>query len=73
LLLLLLPLVPPQKYRLVPEEGFLVGDSDDLDFVLVAVAPVSENGAALSTWGHLELDGRPGKVSEGEFITIIQV
>jgi hypothetical protein len=50
-----------------------VGDSEDLDFVLVAVAPMSENRVPLSSWGHLQLDGRPGKVSEGEFITVIQV
>jgi hypothetical protein len=50
-----------------------VGDSEDLDFVLVAVAPTSQSGVPLANWGHLQLDGRPGKVSEGQFITVIQV
>lgn len=67
------PHICPQKYQLVPEEGFLVGAGEDMDFALVAVAPVSERGVPLSDWGYLKLDGRPNKVAEGEYITIIQV
>ncbi|KAK9817813.1 hypothetical protein WJX72_002576 [[Myrmecia] bisecta] len=62
-----------EVYRLLPDEALLIGSSDDLDFALVAVALTAERtGTALSDWGFLRLDGQPGKVAEGEFVTIIQ-
>lgn len=66
---------PTERFTLLPDELFIAGSASDprgLDFALVAVASDNEHGAALGAWGWLRLDGRPGKINEGEWITIIQ-
>jgi endonuclease G len=50
---------------------FFVAD-DDLDFAVVAVAPVSTAGARLDDRGYLRLNGESGKAKEGDFVTIVQ-
>lgn len=62
-------------YTLKPDEAFIAGDASDpdLDFAIVAVAPTSQRGVPVSHWGYLRLDAQPGKVAEGEYVTIIQV
>jgi len=61
-------------FRLCPDQCFAAGDpaDDDMDFALVAVEPVSAGGDRLADWGWLRLDERRGKITLGEWITIIQ-
>ncbi len=54
--------------RTSPEPVFF----KDLDFALVAVAPVSEGGEPLSGFGWLKLNVLPNKALIGEYLTIIQ-
>jgi endonuclease G, mitochondrial len=63
--------VGPVVYALRPSELFYT--LDDLDFAVVAVEPQSTDGAtALSSFGCLPILETVGKVSEGEWLTIIQ-
>ncbi|MBL6081195.1 DNA/RNA non-specific endonuclease [Belnapia sp. T18] len=65
---------PTERFRLMPEECFIVGDPKvaERDFALVAVAQEGERGGRLARWGWLRLDSRVGKVEPGEWVTIIQ-
>ena len=63
--------VGPTSYRLVPATLFFT--SVALDYTVVAVDPVSREGAIpLSQFGALPLLETTGKASEGEWLTIIQ-
>ncbi len=57
-------------FNLSPDVFFLT--SGDLDYTLVAVQPRSTNGIPLASFGYLPLIDTPGKVLEGEWMTIIQ-
>jgi endonuclease G len=63
-----------EAFRLRPDLAFVTGDPADdfMDFALVAVEPASLAGRPLADWGFLRLDDRPGKITEGEWVTIIQ-
>lgn len=61
----------PIEFRLRPDQLFYT--NAPLDFTVVAVEELSENSETqLSSFGYLPLDGRPGKVTEGEWLTIVQ-
>lgn len=63
--------LPPISYRLMP--GELFHTRRDLDYTVVAVEAVSQGSATpLSDFGCLPLIEATGKVSEGEWLTIIQ-
>lgn len=63
--------LPVQRYALEPQRLFYT--SRDLDFSIVAVAPVDRNGTArLAEIGWLPLIGSAGKALEGEWLTIVQ-
>ena len=57
-------------FGLSPDLLFLT--SVDLDYSIVAVQPRSVSGVPLANYGYLPLLGSPGKVIEGEWMTIIQ-
>lgn len=58
-------------FRFRPDECFL--SHQPLDFALVAVAPMSQDGGTpLSSYGWLRLNPLPGKETEGEYVSIIQ-
>jgi len=61
----------PINYRLAPDELFFT--LPQLDYTVVAVEPTSQdNPAPLSDFGCLPLIETTGKVSEGEWLTVIQ-
>lgn len=63
--------MPPIGYRLLPNQLFHT--RRDLDYTVVAVEAVSEGSATpLADFGCLPLLEATGKVSEGEWLTIIQ-
>ncbi|WP_257386662.1 DNA/RNA non-specific endonuclease [Tahibacter caeni] len=60
-----------ETFALEPERLFRT--SEQLDFTVVAVRAKAENGpSALSSYGCLPLVAALGKVSEGEWLTIVQ-
>lgn len=63
---------PPQEFALLPETFFLA--NEDLDFALVAVAPISNLGMALADYGWLPLNEAQGKISisDKDHINIVQ-
>lgn len=61
---------PTVEFAFTPQDLFYT--SQALDFTVVAVAPVSAGGKALSHYGFLPLISATGKVMEGEWLTIIQ-
>ncbi|MEU7049148.1 endonuclease [Streptomyces eurythermus] len=63
------PLVPV-TFRIDPH-GFFATDRE-LDFTVVAVAERNQEGARLTGYGWLPLDGAQGKAIVGEFVNIIQ-
>jgi endonuclease G, mitochondrial len=63
--------LPPISYRLRPEQLFYT--VPQLDYSVVAVDSIAlDNPTALATFGHLPLVGTTGKISEGEWLTVIQ-
>ena len=58
------------SFRLEPNRLFLTDKA--LDFTLVAVQETNLHGLPLSDFGFLPLLPQPGKVLEGEYVTIIQ-
>jgi endonuclease G len=61
----------PVIFRLQPERLFLTNEA--LDFTVVAVGPEAENARkALATYGYLPLVEQIGKITEGEWLTVIQ-
>ncbi|MFI9422715.1 endonuclease [Streptomyces achromogenes] len=63
------PLIPV-TFRIDPH-GFFATDRE-LDFTVVAVAESNEEGARLTDFDWLPLDGAQGKAILGEFVNIIQ-
>lgn len=63
-----------EVFRLDPDACFTAGPAEDdlMDFAVVAVQPRTDAGADLARWGYLRLDDRPGKITESEYVTIIQ-
>lgn len=59
-----------KSFRLTPERFFITDQK--LDFTLVAVEEVSEDGTKLSNFGFLPLISQTGKVLVGEYVSIIQ-
>ncbi|MDJ0332595.1 DNA/RNA non-specific endonuclease [Planococcus sp. S3-L1] len=58
------------SFRLDPRLFFITNEA--LDFTLVAVEPNNSNAVPLSNFGYLPLLPKPGKILEGEYVTIIQ-
>ncbi|ANU13924.1 endonuclease [Planococcus halocryophilus] len=58
------------SFRLDPELLFITDEA--LDFTLVAVESHNMNTVPLATFGYLPLLPKPGKILEGEYVTIIQ-
>ena len=64
--------LPSYRFALRPDRFY--HSNQDLDYALVAVDPVSmdDQTTELSSFGYHRLLGEPGKIWEGEWITIIQ-
>lgn len=60
----------PVRFNLSPHELFYTDAV--LDFSFVAVAPLSEGGVPLARYGRLPLIPVPGKIVDGEWVTIVQ-
>ena len=60
----------PVAFNLRPHEIFYT--NPDLDITFVAVTPLSNTGVPLERYGRLPLIPMPGKVVDGEWVTIIQ-
>lgn len=60
----------PQNFRLLPEDCFITHRV--LDFTIVAVEPVSNNGADLEAYLYLPLNGEEGKIRAYAPVNIIQ-
>lgn len=62
-----------RRFRLDPDSAFVTAPRDGLDFTLVAVKDRSVDGIAdIREFGFLRLEPGVHKVTEGEFITVIQ-
>mgnify|MGYP003552509824 FL=1 len=59
-----------KSFRLKPERFFITDQK--LDFPLVAIEEVSEDGTKVSDFGFLPLISQTGKVLVGEYVSIIQ-
>jgi endonuclease G len=61
-----------QVFRLDPERFFL--NDGELDYALVAVAPTSDRGVPLTSYGWLPLNGAQGKISisDKDYLNIVQ-
>ncbi|PUB16616.1 DNA/RNA non-specific endonuclease [Paenisporosarcina sp. OV554] len=59
-----------KSFRLTPERFFITDQK--LDFTLVAIEEVSEDGTKVSDFGFLPLISQTGKVLVGECVSIIQ-
>jgi endonuclease G, mitochondrial len=61
----------PRTFAIMPDELFFT--SEELDFSLVAVAPLDKGGKErLASLGWVPLIGSAGKASEGEWLNIVQ-
>ncbi|MDO8409390.1 MAG: DNA/RNA non-specific endonuclease [Phenylobacterium sp.] len=61
------------RFQLTPQDGFITSPKDKLDYTIVAIAAVSEDGATpIADLGYLRLDPRTNKVDVGQYVTIIQ-
>ncbi|MDN7244608.1 DNA/RNA non-specific endonuclease [Planococcus shenhongbingii] len=58
------------SFRLDPDKLFIT--DEELDFTLVAVHDIDAEGVKLSDFGYLPLLPQPGKILEGEYVSIIQ-
>ena len=61
----------PTKVTLQPERCFVTSPADDLDFTLVAVAPVADKPPS-ETFGYIALHGGVGKIVKGQPVNVIQ-
>ncbi|WP_161988582.1 trypsin-like serine peptidase [Pedococcus bigeumensis] len=61
----------PTKVALQPEKCFVTSPADDLDFTLVAVAPVDDKPPS-ETFGYIALHGGVGKIVKGQSVNVIQ-
>lgn len=58
------------SFRLEPERLFIT--DKELDYSVVAIQETALSGARVSDFGHLPLLPMPGKILEGEYVSIIQ-
>lgn len=58
------------SFRLEPERLFITDEA--LDFSIIAIQGKALSGALVSDFGHLPLLPMPGKILEGEYVSIIQ-
>jgi endonuclease I/V8-like Glu-specific endopeptidase len=65
-------LLPAVRFRLQPNTFFETSPLNLLDFTVVAVAEVAEDGTALSSFGFNPLGALEGEILAGESVTIIQ-
>ena len=65
---------PTQTFRLQPSTLLLTSPWGELDYVLVALEPRSQNGgqASIEEYGYNRLAGDQGKINTGECVFIIQ-
>jgi len=64
---------PESSHRFLVRPDLFYSSSKDLDYALVAVEPSAQGGTAqLSGFGFHRLLDTPGKIREGEWITVIQ-
>lgn len=61
---------PMKSFRLTPERFFITDQK--LDFTLVAIEEVSDDGTKVSNFGFLPLIAQTGKALVGEYVSIIQ-
>ena len=62
-----------KRFHFAPERAFVTVDETDLDFTLIALNDISDDGVTpLSNYGFLRLNPDTHKVEEQEFVTIIQ-
>lgn len=61
-----------QRFKIRPDVFFVSSPSTKLDFALVNVEPVSQQGASLKSYGHIPLIATVGKAILGEWLNIIQ-
>ncbi|MDP4099135.1 DNA/RNA non-specific endonuclease [Paenibacillus sp. P96] len=59
-----------KSFNCAPKRLFLT--DAELDFTLVAVDEEASDGTRLSDFGYLKLYSEPGKILEGEYVSIIQ-
>jgi endonuclease G, mitochondrial len=62
--------LPVDSFQVLPENFFLTDQG--LDFSLVAVAPHSNNGTLLTSFGFCPMIGAEGKIITGQPVNIIQ-
>lgn len=63
---------PVSTFRLAPATLCLISPWDKLDYVLVALAPLSSEGTAVDQFGFNLLAGDVGKIAKGEPVFIVQ-
>ena len=61
----------PSKVALQPERCFVTSPADDLDYTVVAVAPVGGKPPS-ETFGYIPLHGGVGKIVKGQPVNVIQ-
>ena len=61
-----------REVRLAPERCFLTSPVDELDYTLVAVAPLAGGRAPGKTFGAIPMRGAIGKILSGQPVNIIQ-
>lgn len=61
----------PLKIALDPERCFVTSPADDLDFTVVAVAPVDGKPPG-DTFGYIAMHGGVGKIIKGQPVNVIQ-
>jgi len=61
----------PRKVALQPERCFVTSAPDELDFTVVAVAPVDDKPPG-DTFGYIPLHGGVGKIVKGQAVNVIQ-
>ena len=61
----------PTKVALQPERCFVTSPADDLDFTLVAVAPVADKPPG-ETFGYIAMHGGVGKIVKGQPVNVVQ-
>lgn len=61
----------PHEFRLQPDLLFVWSDVNELDYALVAVEPVNEEGVELHTLGFNPLIGTLGKSQQGARVNIV--
>jgi V8-like Glu-specific endopeptidase len=64
---------PTFSFSFAPKRYFFTSPLDELDFTLIAVSEMDSSGnRTIGTYNYLRLDPRVGKITVGEWMTIIQ-